>query len=512
MKSDRRLVERQLSEAAHQSIDSLFKTALRALEHDLAEQVLAAVAPLLKGQGAEDPRLWQVAGLAFRHLQDTGAAHEAFTRAYRLAPSDGLLAHSRARTALEAGFQSSGLYTQALLHSPSNHEVLLGQSAALLAEGRGNEALHILGRAVAANPTWADGHQAWARLASTMGLEGERLALLRATLARNPGLTSLWGLAIRIALQADDHETGLELVGHARQALGSHPELDRLEATCRSEIGDAVRAQTIFDRLPSTKTASSVVAAVRNLIRLHRFDEALQLASTPSVKAHTELWPYRALLWRLLGDPKWEWLEGDPRLIRTWDISSEISMPALADNLRLLHVGVGSPLDQSVRGGSQTDGNLLVRTDPQIRTLRAALIECTRQYISQLPPMDKRHPTLAGERDQWQFAGSWSVRLTAKGFHIDHVHQHGWLSAVCYVALPEQDGVIDVNEDGKLAGWLTFGECRRLLPEIQPFHRVRPEVGKLVLFPSTTWHGTRQFAAGERMTIAFDIGRRSRMK
>ncbi|WP_373475225.1 putative 2OG-Fe(II) oxygenase [Sphingorhabdus sp.] len=31
--------------------------------------------------------------------------------------------------------------------------------------------------------------------------------------------------------------------------------------------------------------------------------------------------------------------------------------------------------------------------------------------------------------------------------------------------------------------------------------------GRLVLFPSTMWHSTIPFAAGERLTIAFEIRR-----
>ena len=33
---------------------------------------------------------------------------------------------------------------------------------------------------------------------------------------------------------------------------------------------------------------------------------------------------------------------------------------------------------------------------------------------------------------------------------------------------------------------------------------IRPEEGMLALFPSWQWHGTRPFAQGERLTMAFD--------
>ncbi|MGJ3629373.1 putative 2OG-Fe(II) oxygenase [Sphingomonas sp. MMS24-JH45] len=41
--------------------------------------------------------------------------------------------------------------------------------------------------------------------------------------------------------------------------------------------------------------------------------------------------------------------------------------------------------------------------------------------------------------------------------------------------------------------------------DLAPYHSVSPRVGRLVLFPSTMWHATTPFAAGERLNIAFDV-------
>jgi len=38
---------------------------------------------------------------------------------------------------------------------------------------------------------------------------------------------------------------------------------------------------------------------------------------------------------------------------------------------------------------------------------------------------------------------------------------------------------------------------------------VEPKPCRLALFPSWMWHGTRPFGEGERMTVAFDVARRS---
>jgi hypothetical protein len=95
------------------------------------------------------------------------------------------------------------------------------------------------------------------------------------------------------------------------------------------------------------------------------------------------------------------------------------------------------------------------------------------------------------------------VRLTGSGFHVNHVHPAGWLSSAFYVALPE---AAMGGEDH--AGWLAIGEPQAELGlDLPPIRLVEPRPGRLVLFPSTMWHGTRPFGEGERLTVAFDIAR-----
>ena len=75
----------------------------------------------------------------------------------------------------------------------------------------------------------------------------------------------------------------------------------------------------------------------------------------------------------------------------------------------------------------------------------------------------------------------------------------GWLSSALYVALPP-----DLGENQ--AGWLKIGEPQAQLGvDLPPLRTIEPKPGRLVLFPSTMWHGTRPFEAGERLTVAFDV-------
>jgi hypothetical protein len=69
-----------------------------------------------------------------------------------------------------------------------------------------------------------------------------------------------------------------------------------------------------------------------------------------------------------------------------------------------------------------------------------------------------------------------------------------------YVALPAMDRGHE--------GWLKLGEPQAEMGlDLPPFRQIEPKPGRLVLFPSTMWHGTVPFEAGERLTVAFDVAK-----
>jgi len=202
----------------------------------------------------------------------------------------------------------------------------------------------------------------------------------------------------------------------------------------------------------------------------------------------------------MTGDPRGEWLEGDPRFVGVYDIADRLPpLGELADALRRLHIMRGEHLDQSVRGGTQTDGNLFHRTDPIIARVREAICETIAEHVAHLPVADENHPLLSPRRDSIRFSGAWSVRLSGGGHHANHVHPYGWISSALYIVLPPDMGEAE-------AGFLTLGEPQAQLKlDLPPSRVVEPKPGRLVLFPSWMWHGTRPFGAGERLTIAFDV-------
>jgi len=213
-------------------------------------------------------------------------------------------------------------------------------------------------------------------------------------------------------------------------------------------------------------------------------------------------WPYAETAWRLAGDSRWEWLTRNGELVSTFDLLKELPpLERLAAVLRPIHQCNQEYLDQSVRGGTQTDGPLFCRLEPEIRAVRSAVVRAVELYVARLPSTDPAHPLLAQRRDRRvRFAGSWSVRLRDKGYHASHVHPLGWISSALYIALPQDSGA-DAD-----AGCLQLGEPGGELGlQLATIRIVRPAAGKLVLFPSWMWHGTNPFLEGERLTIAFDV-------
>ena len=451
---------------------------------------------------SNDPRMWHLQGLILRELEHYSEALPALQRAAKMAPGSVKIAHALARASYEAGLPSVDAYTRALGLARGDAELLLGLAAALAAEGRVGDAIDGLEHALRSGPQWVQGHEALAHLRWT---EGERKGFARSfdqAFAAMPANVELRRQQIVTLVQAEQWDDALAAMAAARAALGDDPWFDANEATAYSETGDPERAQPLFAAVAGLPDAVVQLRHVRNLLRLGRAEDASAVIDSWLATPDAVLfWPYASIAWRITADPRSQWLEGDPRLVGIYDIADRLPpLDELADTLRRLHVTRGEHLDQSVRGGTQTDGNLFYRIDPVIARVREAVAATVAEHVAQLPPPDPRHPLLAPPRDRpIRFAGAWSVRLSGGGYHANHVHPMGWISSALYIVLPPGLG------EGE-AGFLTLGEPQAQLKlDLPPARMIEPKPGRLALFPAWMWHGTRPFDAGERMTIAFDV-------
>jgi tetratricopeptide (TPR) repeat protein len=210
--------------------------------------------------------------------------------------------------------------------------------------------------------------------------------------------------------------------------------------------------------------------------------------------------------WRLMGDEREEELNGYDSLIRIFDLpppegfSSMAQFNAeLAACLDQIHPPTREYLAQSLRGGSQTRDRLFGAGHDLVERLQTRIREAVDRYIAELPT-DRSHPFLSRRNGTFRYAGSWSSRLDDGGYHTNHLHREGWISSCYYVQLPQA-----VADGTSQQGWITFGQ-----PDFENGLAVRrtiqPKTGRLILFPSYTWHGTLPFhSETPRTTIAFDV-------
>ena len=481
----------------------MMRSGALALERGSEAEAVRALEVFLSRDPQHAP-LWHLLAALHRSLGDLEPAVAALAKAAALAPSDSKIALANAVICLEAGLPSTALFERALVLAGKDRSILLQLAAAHAAEGEVDKSIELLERELLLSPDWLEGHRALAR---TRWIAGDRESFcgsFERALAASPADAALWRAYIEMNLNDGACERALAIIERARSAGGANPSFDAAEAIVRSELFDIDRAGTLFSRLSEhLNSVTMIVHYLRFLLRAGRIGEAAKVAEDYAPHdPSSQIWSYLSLAWRLLGDFRWQWLEGDPSFIGVYDLAEKLpELDSLAGRLRSLHLARDRPLDQSLRGGTQTGGQLLTRTEPEIVTLRRVIVEAVETHVARLPPPQPGHPLLVQKRSPIRFSGSWSVRLAGGGRHVHHIHPEGWISSALYVALPaEKDGTGD-------AGWLTLGEANDLGVDLPPLRTVEPKPGRLVLFPSTMWHGTRPFERGERLTVAFDVSR-----
>ena len=481
--------------------DAAFQQGLAALREGREDEAI----PLLRDSVARHPDhagLWQVLGLNQRAAEDLSGAVTCFRQAARLAPHDKKIAQGLAQCLLEAGMPAVGAFEAAQRLAPADLEIAQGLIAAVAAEQGPVAAIARAKPLVEANPFWLAGHWLLSRLIGVSG-SGEPVdQLIESVVRRHRGRADLWHHWLFTAMKRRDWPRALAVAEEAAATFLRDTSFVWLKAACLSECGDLAAATALYRQLGPIPDIGNGIYLCRHWLRTGKPELVSSLASQVSDPTLAEpLFPYFGLAWRLLDDPRLRWLEA-PELVGVYDLTPDLPpLDELAAHLRTLHTQTEQPLEQSVRGGTQTDGPLLSRAEPVVRHLRRAIADAVRRHLDQLPAIDPKHPQLRHRRDRpIRFAGSWSVRLRGGGHHDQHIHPEGWFSSALYVALPPSIG------GEEKAGWLTLGQPQDSLGlNLEPQRLIEPKPGRLVLFPSTMWHGTVPFSNGERLTVAFDV-------
>jgi tetratricopeptide (TPR) repeat protein len=441
---------------------------------------------------------------ALRRSQDYLAVDQLLAEALQRHPRDPVLAFLHAQTRYELGFPAASLFATARALDPANLEAVRNRALALVSEGAAAQAADFLEAELALRPDWLDGLKVLATLKWTQGDKAHFADHYAKACRAVPGRLELWVAWFRMVAQTRDWPTALAVLDEAERHHAGNPALLTCRLFVAVESHDDAAAPNLLAQTAHFRGDVTSLCRVRHALRAGDARaaevEALALVSGPSAALY---WPYLSLAWRLLGDERWCWLDQPDALIRSLDSGiGAAELGELAELLRGLHTAQAPYIEQSVRGGTQTDRSVLLRHEEPLQRLKARMLDVVADYVASLPPADPSHPLLSARRDgPFLIEGSWSVRLQRQGFNVPHTHAMGWLSTAFYVSLPDPMGAAP-------AGHIAFGAPPPELGlPLEAYRTIRPEPGRLAIFPSTTWHGTVPFDDGERLVVAFDIRR-----
>jgi tetratricopeptide (TPR) repeat protein len=489
------------------------RRARRLLGEGRPADALAITAPLA-AQPAPDAAVLAAHAAALQASGDQEAALHAYEAAASAAPASGVAQHNIAAVLgdLRRFAEAKAATERAFARGTDAPETWLVHARALVGLGELDAAEAAFEEALARRGDYADAHRDLAQLVwMRTGDAGAALRRLDGAIARAPG-----ALALRLV-----RAKGLEFVGDLAGAAAA------VEAGLRVNPGDvalrlaAAHVAGLRGQVEEAAEHAAVAAAVAPSdpavaaalcaawLGLGAAAEAAQLAEAMRARApHNQMaWALQATAWRLVGDPRWRALWDFDRTVRSFVIPTPAGwtdLPAYLADLRgallELHGELRThPLEQSLRGGSQTTQNLQMSEHPALRAFFEVIDTPLRQYITSLER--EGGPLQARNTGGWRVKGAWSVRLRPGGSHVDHVHTEGWISSAFYVEVPTAVDGPDRQ------GWLRFGQPPfPTRPALEAGLFVKPAPGSLVLFPSYLWHGTVPFVTDEtRLTIAMDF-------
>ncbi len=274
-------------------------------------------------------------------------------------------------------------------------------------------------------------------------------------------------------------------VAAMRRALAldrGNPQIEANLAQMLRQIGDVAGAEAAFRRALALDPA-------------HAFAKAHFSIFLQQIGKREEA---RAMLdyARLLRTRRMPQIEGGPSLAA---FNAELAQCLYGDPTLM-----PDPPGKAIRHGRQTL-EILDSDTPPIVVLRRFFEAAVADYIeTALSASDT--PFAVPAPPSWRLEG-WAVILRSSGYQLAHFHQGSRVSGVYYVQVPE---TVRAARGGE-AGFIKFGEplaeaVEADMPEPLLTTALRPEVGMLVLFPSSFWHRVIAFEGEEdRICIAFDV-------
>ena len=477
----------------------------------------AAIDSFKKAQAINprDPRFSNSLGISYKELDQLEEAVEAYDQALANTPEHFRSLHNKgvALRLKQEPVAAIECYRKALRTGSNVPELHFNLACALHDAGRIEETEQELKSAIDLRPEYLDAHETLNKMYWELDKSNRFCESYVAAIERSPQSAELRAEYARMLEMADRFDEAEDILKRGIRECGEHADLHHGLAKAAGRRGESGTSLSHFaSAIQANPDKQPIhIDVSRYLIQLGNYNEALQhLGEAERLNPlDQEMWAYRSLCWRFLGDERDAWINDYDRFVQVRYLEApegyddlEHFLTALRQVLIGMHDTVTHPIDQSLKGGTQTAGRLIHQPIREIQDFRKALEKQIGDYLASLPK-DPDHPFLGRISGGYRFSGSWSIRLKSEGFHVNHVHPEGWLSGPTYIEVPK----VIREDDETRAGWVKFGETGlKLGPEREKVGKaVRPEEGLCAFFPSYTWHGTYPFLSDEyRMTAPMD--------
>lgn len=477
------------------------------------EEAGAALKQALKIKG-DHRRALIALGTVYRHSDRADEAEECYRKVLAFEPQNFHALYNLAVVfnLVDRSQEALALYQKANTVKPGQPEVYFGLGKAAHKLGNLEAAIGYFRQAIDLKPDYAEAHETLNKILWQHGRQSEFLSSYPPAIQKAPGTVSLRLKFAEGLILSDNNPQAEEVMRTALKEVGDDAGVYHLLARARYNLGKTGQAREAFEAaiLGAPECTRYRYDYARILIVIEEYELALKHleAAEKIAPFDQEGWAYKGLCWRFLGDEREAWLNDYERFVKPFKIpvpegyrDLDEFCQALDRALDPFHDTEVHPLDQTLRGGTQTWDYIFDRPVKEIQELKKSVEATIARYLDGLT-YDPDHPLLCRLGQGFKIKGSWSVRLRSQGFHVNHVHAEGWLSSSFYVALPD---IVATGDDHQ--GWIKFGESSLGLGEREEIKKiVRPEPGNLVLFPSYTYHGTVPFSSDQhRTTLPFDV-------